>query len=242
MKNRFVFASALLIAACSSKLNTSASKPVSTAVPPDSCQSFAPEEKRPADYGFTRPKARPEFAPVYVPEAAPRPLAVAAFAPARLLSTGAANRAEIKEQLKAVDSLVMQLQSMNSKDSTVEPGAAARSQVRTAARLNRPRPRPLLHRHVPNNMPRKDTLYVDTLGVKLALWIGPDGVQMNVLKGVVKKDDLPVQGTAVEIKPGFDWQHDGWLVAIGALIGLLLIIFTYNKTKCKDNAGIPENV
>jgi hypothetical protein len=82
----------------------------------------------------------------------------------------------------------------------------------------------------PTNIKPTDTIYVDTLGVKMAMWLGPNGVKFRLGSGQVQEKGQE----EYEIRPGFaaigNWALNG-VAAFGVLFIVYMGVTGYFQSK-----------
>ena len=132
-----------------------------------------------------------------------------------------ASRANDAEFLKA-DSMLTSLAAQNRAADTMQAEKQAAETHEISQRPQKQRPPGFDFK--PTNIRRTDTVFVDTLGVRLAVWLGPQGVQMKVADGVLVKTR---EGTTlnVSVQPGFDWHpYKGGLLVLGSAAALAIMV------------------
>jgi hypothetical protein len=77
----------------------------------------------------------------------------------------------------------------------------------------------------PTNIKPLDTIYVDTMGVKLAMWLSPKGVKFRVGTGLVQQAVAANGDQEVEVKPGIG-AFGSWALNTVAAFGILFIVYS----------------
>jgi hypothetical protein len=133
-------------------------------------------------------------------------------------------------ELQKADSLLKTLQAQNKHADTIEQGVVAAGKVRRKVRSMRNAAEPQAEaddkpfKFQPTNIGKNDTVFIDSHGVKLALWIGPKGIEQKVAKGAVVEKSNSNGATDVSVHAGFDWQpYRVSLLIIGTLSALALL-------------------
>ena len=126
-------------------------------------------------------------------------------------------------ELQKADSLLTTLQAQNKVADTLEQRTLAADKPKVL-RPRRAKQAPHAFEFKPTNIRPTDTVFIDSKGVKLALWIGPNGIEQKVAKGAVVSKTSGDETTDVTVEVGFDWQpYRVSLLVIGCFTALALL-------------------